>query len=89
MQENETYSPIPDAVYIASNLVTGSGNTASTTITNSASGKVSVSPAVARIYVNTLKNFNVTVNYALTGTAIADTNYSVPKPASMTIPAGK
>ncbi len=88
-KKNETYSPIPDAVYIASSLITGSGSTASTTITNSASGKVSVSPAVARVYVNTLKNFDVSVNYALTGTAIAGTNYTAPNPTSITIPAGK
>jgi hypothetical protein len=88
-KKNETYAPVVDAVYVVSNLVTGSGSTASTTITNSATGKVSVSPAVARVYVNTLKAFDVTVNYTLSGTAVAGTNYTAPNPTSITIPAGK
>lgn len=88
-KKNETYLPVPDVVYMASNLVTGSGSTASTTITNSASGKVSVSPAVARVFVNTLKPFDVTVTYTLTGTAVAGVNYTAPNPLSVTIPAGK
>ena len=88
-KEDETYKPIPDIVYITSNAVTGPGSNASTAITNSASGKVSVSPAVARVYVNTLKNVDVTVTYTLAGTAVAGTNYSVPARQSVTIPAGQ
>jgi hypothetical protein len=88
-KKNETYNPIPDIVYMSSNLVTGSGSTASTTITNSASGKVSVSPAVARVFVNTLKPFDVTVTYSLTGTAVAGVNYTAPTPLSIIIPVGK
>jgi hypothetical protein len=88
-KKDETYAPVPDAVYMASNLVTGSGPTASTTITNSATGKVSVSPAVARVYVNTLKAFDVVVNYSLSGTAVAGVNYTAPNPSSITISAGR
>ncbi|MES2276368.1 MAG: hypothetical protein V4592_10120 [Bacteroidota bacterium] len=88
-KKNETYPPVGDYIYIASNLVTGSGPTASTTITNSATGKVSVTPAVARVYVNTLKTADVTVTYALSGTAVAGTNYTAPTSPSITIPAGK
>ncbi len=88
-KKDETYPPITDAVYIASTAITGSGSTASTTITNSASGKVSATPATtARVYVNTLKSFDVVVTYTLSGTAIAGTNYTVPTPMSITIPAG-
>lgn len=88
-KKDETYPPMTDAVYITSTAVTGSGSTASTTITNSASGKVSVTPATARVYVNTLKTFDVTVTYTLSGTAVAGTNYTAPNPMSITIPAGK
>lgn len=77
------------AIYVTSNAVTGTATGSSTTITNSASGKVSVSPAVARVYVNTLKTFDVTVSYTLSGTAVAGTNYTVPNATSVTIPAGK
>ncbi len=83
------YKAIPDAVYVTSNAVTGTGPTASTTITNSASGKVTVTPAVARVYVNTLKNADVVVNYAIIGTAVAGTNYTTPATTTVTIPAGK
>lgn len=88
-KKTDTYPPLPDAVYIIANLITGPGSTASTAITNSASGKVSVSPAVGRVYLNTLKTFDVTVSYTLTGTAVAGTNYTVPNPMSVTIPAGQ
>lgn len=88
-KKDETYPPVVDAIYITSTAITGSGTTASTTITNSASGKVSVTPAAARVYVNTLKSFDVVVTYTLSGTAVAGTNYTVPTPMSITIPAGK
>lgn len=87
--EEKDFPVIPDAVYLVSNSVTGPGGTASTTITNSASGKVSVSPAVARVYVNTLKDFDVTITYSLSGTAVAGVNYTTPSPTNVTIPAGK
>lgn len=88
-KKEETIGAVVDAVYITSNATTGSGTTASTTITNSASGKVSVSPAVARVYVNTLKSFDVAVNYTLSGTAVAGTNYTPPVASTISIPAGK
>jgi hypothetical protein len=87
--DDEVYKPIPDAVYVTSNAVTGTGPGASTTITNSASGKYTVASAVARVYVNTLKAKEVVVGFALSGTAIAGTNYTVPASNSVTIPAGK
>lgn len=86
---NEDYKPIPEAVYVTSNAVTGTGNGASTTITNSASGKYTVASAVARVYVNTLKANDVVVGFALSGTSVAGTNYTVPQFTSVTIPAGK
>lgn len=88
-KKDETVGNVVDAVYITSNANTGSGTSASTTITNSASGKVSVSPAVARVYVNTLKAFDVNVTYILSGTAVAGTNYTLPAALAVTIPAGK
>lgn len=80
---------VVDAVYMSSNAITGTATGSSTTIVNTASGKVSVSPAVGRVYVNTLKSFDVTVSYTLSGTAVAGTNYTAPNPGSITIPAGK
>lgn len=88
-KKEEAYPPITDYVYITSTAITGSGGTASTTITNAASGKVSVSPATARVYVNTPKTIDVVVNYTLSGTAVAGTNYTTPTPLNVTIPAGK
>ncbi|MVN92990.1 hypothetical protein [Mucilaginibacter aquatilis] len=88
-KKDEATGNVVDAVYITSNANTGSGASASTTITNSASGKVSVSPAVARVYVNTLKGFDINVNYTLSGTAVAGTNYTPPAALAVTIPAGK
>jgi len=88
-KKDDTYPLLPDAIYIVSNAITGPGSTASTAITNSATGKVSVSPAVARVYVNTLKTADITITYALSGTAVAGTNYTAPNPMSITIPAGQ
>jgi len=88
-KDDETYPPIPDAVYIIAKLNTGPSPTASTSITNSATGKVSVSPASARVYVNTLKTFDVTIQYALSGTAVEGVNYTAPAQKSITIPAGQ
>jgi hypothetical protein len=88
-KKDETKGAVVDAVYIASNANTGSGTTASTTITNSASGKVSVSPAVARVYVNKLKSFDVAMSYTLSGTAVAGTNYIPPAASTVSVPAGK
>lgn len=88
-KKDKAEGTVVDAIYITSNAITGTATGSSTTITNAASGKVSVSPVVARVYVNTLKTFDVTVNYSLSGTATAGTNYTVPNPASITIPAGK
>jgi hypothetical protein len=81
-------APIPPAVYLVSNSITGPGSTAITAITNSASGKVSVSPAVSKIYVNVPQEADVTIAYTLTGTAVAGVNYTPPSPMSVTIPAG-
>lgn len=88
-KKDESYPPMPDAVYMTSNAITGPGSTASTAITNSASGKVSVTPAVARVWVNTPKTKDVTITYSLSGTAQAGVNYTPPDPGSITIPAGK
>lgn len=88
-KKDETYPPVGDYIYIASTAITGSGSTASTTITNSASGKVSVTPTTARIYVNTPKTADVVVTYTLSGTAVEGTNYTAPNPLAITIPAGK
>lgn len=88
-KKKETYPPVTDYIYITSTAVTGTGSTASTTITNSTSGKVSVSPATARVYVNIPKTTDVVVSYTLTGTAVAGMNYTPPTPLSVTIPAGK
>jgi len=87
--EPDSYREIPNAIYVTSNAVTGTGTGANTTITNSASGKPNVTPAVARVYVNTLKTTDVVVNYALSGTAVAGTNYVAPTSLTVTIPAGK
>ncbi|EDM37765.1 hypothetical protein PBAL39_15109 [Pedobacter sp. BAL39] len=88
-KEDEDYQPIPDIVYVTSTAVTGTGTAAATTLPSSVSGKVSVSPATARVYVNTLKDNDVTVTYTLAGTAVAGTNYTRPSPLSVVIPAGK
>ena len=88
-KKEETIGATVNSVYITSNAVTGTGPTASTTITNTASGKVSVSPAVARVYVNTLKDTDVTVAYTIDGTALAGVNYTPPGALTITIPAGK
>jgi hypothetical protein len=87
-KKNESYPAMTNAVYISSTALTGSGATASTTITNSASGKVSVTPAAARVYVNTLKSFDVLVTFTLAGTAVTGINYTTPTTMSVTIPAG-
>ncbi|RYE16431.1 MAG: hypothetical protein EOP45_17515 [Sphingobacteriaceae bacterium] len=88
-KKDKTYLPIPNAVYLVSNATTGPGSTASTAITNSASSKVSTTTAaIARLYVNTLKTFDVTVTYTLSGTAVAGVNYTAPSQLSITIPAG-
>lgn len=87
-KKDEITGTTVDAVYITSNAVTGTGPNASTTITNTATGKVSVSPAVARVYVNTLKSNDVTVAYAIDGTAVAGVNYTPPGALTVTIPAG-
>ncbi|WEK33960.1 MAG: hypothetical protein P0Y53_15840 [Candidatus Pseudobacter hemicellulosilyticus] len=88
-EKEETYPDMPNAVYMTSNAITGPGSSASTAITNTASGKVSVSPAVARVYVNILQTKEVTLTYTLGGTAEAGVNYTAPDPMSITIPAGK
>lgn len=88
-KKDKATGDVADAIYVTSTATTGTAVGSSTTITNSASGKVSVSPAAARVYVNTLKTFDVTVTYTLSGTATAGTNYTAPNPASITIPAGK
>ncbi|WP_146198803.1 hypothetical protein [Pararcticibacter amylolyticus] len=88
-EEDENYPSVPDAVYLVSNSVTGPGSTALTTISNSGSGKVTVSPAVAKVYVNTVKDFDVTIRYALSGTAVAGVNYTPPAETAVTIPAGQ
>jgi hypothetical protein len=80
---------VVDAIYITSTAVTGTGANASTTITNSATGKVSVTPATARVYVNTPKAADVTASYTLGGTAISGSNYTPPNELTVTIPAGK
>jgi len=85
----EINTTIPDAVYITSTALTGTGAGASTTITNTASGKISTSPASARVYLNTPKTADITVGYTLGGTAIAGTNYILPSVQSILIPAGK
>lgn len=88
-KKEETYQDIPDAVYISSTAITGTGAGASTTITNIATGKVTVSPAKARLYVNTLKNKDVVVTYTLSGTAVSGVNYTPPSVVNVTVPAGK
>ncbi|PST82514.1 hypothetical protein C7T94_07505 [Pedobacter yulinensis] len=88
-KEDAITGQVVDAVYITSTAVTGTGANAATTITNSASGRVSASPASARVYVNTPKSFDVQVSYNLSGTAVAGTNYTAPNPMLVTIPAGK
>lgn len=88
-KDDENYPPIPDAVYIIAKVNTGPSPTASTAVGSSASGKVSVSPASARVYVNTLKTFDVTIQYTLTGTAVEGVNYTAPAQKSVTIPAGQ
>src|SRR4051794_22048204 len=77
-KDNEQYPAIPDAVYIVAKVSTGPYPGASTAVGNTASGKPSVSSAGARVYVNTPKDFDVTINYALSGTAVAGVNYTVP-----------
>lgn len=88
-KDDKSYPPIPDAVYIIAKLNTGPSPTASTAIGNTATGKVSVSPASARVYVNTLKTFDVTIQYTLSGTAVEGVNYNAPAQKSVTIPAGQ
>jgi hypothetical protein len=87
-QKEQQGAPIPAAVYLVSNSITGPGTTAVTAITNSASSKVSAGPAIARLYVNVPQPADVTVTYALSGTAQAGVNYTPPTPLSVTIPAG-
>lgn len=87
-KDDENYPPIPDAVYIIAKVNTGPSPTASTAIGSTATGKVSVSPASARVYVNTLKTFDVTIEYTLSGTAVDGVNYNAPAQKSVVIPAG-
>lgn len=87
-KDDENYPDIPDAVYIVAKVTTGPYPGASTAVGNTASGKPTVPSADARVYVNTPKDFDVVVNYTLTGTAIAGVNYTVPPNLSVTIPAG-
>lgn len=88
-KDEESYPPIPDAVYIIAKVNTGPYPGAATSVGKTAKGKVSVSPASARVYVNTPKDFDVTINYSLSGTAVEGVNYTTPDPMSVTIPAGK
>ena len=88
-KDDENYPPIPDAVYIIAKVNTGPSPTASTAVGSTASGKVSVSPAGARVYVNTPKTFDVVVEYTLSGTAVEGVNYHAPAQKSVTIPAGE
>ena len=88
-KDDENYPPIPDAVYIIAKVNTGPSPTASTAVGSTASGKVSVSPASARVYVNTLKTFDVIIQYTLSGTAVDGVNYNASTQKSVTIPAGK
>lgn len=87
-QKDQKGAPIPAAAYLIANTVTGTGPTAITTTTNSASGKVSVTPAIIKLYVNTPQPQDVTISYRLSGTAVAGVNYTMPNPLSATIPAG-
>lgn len=87
-KKEEQGAPISPAVYLVANTITGPGSTAVTAMGNTASGKVSVSPAVAKIYVNAPQSTDLTIYYKLSGTAVAGTNYTTPDPMSVTIPAG-
>ena len=87
-KDDEKYPPIPDAVYVIAKVNTGPSPTASTAVGSTASGKVSVSPASARVYVNTVKTFDVVVQYTLSGTAVDGVNYNAPAQKNITIPAG-
>lgn len=88
-KKDTEYKPVPDIVYITSTAVTGTGSNASTTLLNSATGKVSVTPATARVYVNTLKSDDVLITYRLGGTAAEGVNYMLPGSLTLNIPAGK
>ncbi|MNL54673.1 hypothetical protein D3C87_1780230 [compost metagenome] len=43
----------------------------------------------ARVYVNTPKERDITINYTISGTAVAGTHYVLPQNQSITIPAGQ
>jgi hypothetical protein len=87
-RKDQQGAPIPPAVYLVANTVTGPGPTAITTTTNSASSKVSAGPAIIKLYVNTPQTQDVTITYHLSGTAQAGVNYTAPNPTTTIIRAG-
>ncbi|WP_146151379.1 hypothetical protein [Chitinophaga niastensis] len=80
-KEDPVYPDAPKRVYTVAKVPDGT-----VTFTNSATGKKNAT-GVARVYLNQLYTKDVTVSFALAGTAAAGVDYTVP-PLSVTIPAG-
>lgn len=83
-KEDEVYKELPKTVYIANKVADGTAN-----ITNSASARKTVAAGAARVYVNQPYDKDVTVNFTVTGTAIAGQEYTLPTTQSVTIAAGR
>jgi hypothetical protein len=88
-KDEKNYPDIPDAVYIVAKVNTGPYPGAVTAVGNTASGAPSIPVAGARVYVNTPKDYDVVVNFTISGTAVVDVNYTMPTYTSVTIPAGQ
>jgi len=81
-KDDPVYPDAPKRVYTVGKVPDGT-----VTFTNSATGKKNTT-GVARVYVNQLYTSDVTVSFALTGTATAGVDYTPPAGLSVTIPAG-
>jgi hypothetical protein len=83
-QEDIVYKEIPKAVYITNKVPDGTAN-----LLPSTSARKTVAAGAARVYVNQPYDKDVTVNFTITGTAVAGQDYTLPVTQSVTIPAGK
>jgi len=81
-KNDPVYPDAPKRVYTVAKVPDGT-----VTFTNSATGKKNTT-GVARVYLNQLYASDVTVSFALTGTATAGVDYTPPAELSVTIPAG-
>jgi len=81
-KDDPVYPAAPKRVYTVGKVPDGT-----VTFTNSATGKKNTT-GVARVYLNQLFTSDVSVSFALTGTATAGVDYTAPAVLSVAIPAG-